>query len=141
MLMAFGAGMFLPVQTGVNMRLGGVLGGALPAALVSFLVGTLGLLGVIVAVRHPAPAWADMASAPWWAWFGGLMGAYFVASVIVIGPRLGAGTLAAVVVAGQVAASLVFDHYGLLGFPQIVLDTKRFVGAALLVAGVVLIRS
>lgn len=139
--MALLAGMFLPLQTGVNMRLSGVVGGTFPAAFVSFLVGTIGLAGALVATRQAAPHWSAVAAAPWWVWTGGFMGAYFVASVIVIGPRLGAGTMAALVVGGQVLASLVFDHYGFLGFPQIDLDAKRLLGAALLVAGVALIRA
>jgi transporter family-2 protein len=36
--------------------------------------------------------------------------------------------------------SLLFDHYGLFGIPQHPIDLTRLAGAALLVAGVVLIR-
>jgi bacterial/archaeal transporter family-2 protein len=33
-------------------------------------------------------------------------------------PRLGTATFVALLVAGQMLASLILDHYGLLGVPQ-----------------------
>lgn len=53
---AFGvlAGMLSAVQTAINGHLGQVLHSAVAAALVSFLVGTLGLVLVVLALR---PKW------------------------------------------------------------------------------------
>jgi bacterial/archaeal transporter family-2 protein len=47
--------------------------------------------------------------------------------------------LLALTVFGQLAASLVVDNYGWLGFPQQPFTITRLAGAALLLAGVVLI--
>ncbi len=44
-------------------------------------------------------------------------------------------------VVGQMLGSLAFDHFGLLGLPQQPANAMRLGGAALLVIGVVLIRS
>jgi transporter family-2 protein len=44
-------------------------------------------------------------------------------------------------VVGQMLGSLPFDHFGLLGLPQQPANAMRLGGAALLVIGVVLIRS
>ena len=49
-------------------------------------------------------------------------------------------TALALLVTGQMLASLVFDHFGLFGVPQHAADPWRLAGAALLVLGVVLIR-
>jgi transporter family-2 protein len=46
----------------------------------------------------------------------------------------------ALVVAGQLMASLALDNWGLLGYPVRPLSWERLLGTALLVAGVVLIR-
>ena len=46
----------------------------------------------------------------------------------------------ALTLAGQVAASMALDHFGLLGFPHIPFDLKRLIGSVLLLAGVYLIR-
>jgi transporter family-2 protein len=57
----------------------------------------------------------------------------------VLGPRLGATALMALTVFGQLLAALLIDHYGALGFPQNQATAQRILGAALLLAGVVLI--
>jgi transporter family-2 protein len=54
--------------------------------------------------------------------------------------RLGAASLLSLVVAGQMLASSVIDHFGLLGIARHPATPSRVVGALLLVAGVVLMR-
>jgi transporter family-2 protein len=68
-----------------------------------------------------------------------VLGALYVASTTVLGPRLGAAALLALTLAGQMAAALVVDHYGAIGFPEAPVTPARLVGAALLLAGVLLI--
>lgn len=136
---AFAVGALLSVQVGMNAALRGALGHAAYAALVNFAIGTLGLFAFALAVRTPAPAGAQIAHAPWWAWLGGLFGALYVASSAVLGPRLGAAMLTALVVAGQMLAALAVDHYGLVGFPEHPVNVARVVGAVLVIGGVVLL--
>ena len=47
--------------------------------------------------------------------------------------------LLALTVAGQMIASVIVDHYGLLGFQQQAVTPLRLAGIALLVAGVWLV--
>ncbi len=61
-------------------------------------------------------------------------------AAVVLAPKLGAGTLVAAVVAGQMFTSLLLDHYGLIGFPVHSLSLVRFLGAVLVIAGVILIQ-
>jgi transporter family-2 protein len=102
------------------------------------MVGTAGLFAYLLITRAEWPARAALAGAPARAWFGGLLGAFYVASSVIVGPRLGAAALLALTVFGQLVASLVVDNYGWLGFPQQPLTLTRLVGAVLLLAGVVL---
>jgi transporter family-2 protein len=46
----------------------------------------------------------------------------------------------ALIVLGQMLASLTFDHYGLFGLVEHRADLLRIAGALLLVVGVILIR-
>jgi len=69
-----------------------------------------------------------------------VIGAGVVLAALVAPPRLGAATTIALFIAGQLAASLAFDHFGALGVPVHPLDIKRALGVACLVAGVALIR-
>jgi bacterial/archaeal transporter family-2 protein len=140
LLLALAAGVLLPVQAGVNAQLRSVVGSPLTAALVSFLVGTAGLGTAAVILRAPTALRAAWAVSPWWLWIGGLIGALYVVVTIVLAPRLGAATLAAAVVAGQMIASLLLDQYGLLGFPTHPMNGLRVLGAALVIVGVILVQ-
>ena len=139
-LVALLVGFMLPLQAGINAQLRLVLGGPLLTALASFLVGTVALLGVCVVTRVALPAPAALTHAPWWHWTGGLLGAVYIALSVVLAPRLGATALIALVVTGQLIASLLLDHYGLVGYPRYPLDSQRLLGAVLLVAGVLLVQ-
>jgi bacterial/archaeal transporter family-2 protein len=140
LLLAVLAGAMLPVQTGVNVQLRGLLGEPLAAALMSFLVGTVGLVAVVALFGVPVPVSAAWSRGAWWHWSGGLLGAGYIAGTVVLAPRLGATTLIAALVAGQMMASLIVDHYGWVGFAEHPVSPLRLAGAALIVAGVVLVR-
>jgi transporter family-2 protein len=138
-LLAFVAGMALSIQVGVNSTLRHGLGNPAMATLVSFLVGMVGLTLYLVLTRASFPTRAAVASVPAWAWFGGLLGAFYVATTVVAGPRLGSAALLALVILGQLLAALVIDHYGWIGFPQHGITIVRVAGAVLLFGGVLLI--
>jgi transporter family-2 protein len=55
-------------------------------------------------------------------------------------PKLGAATFIALLVAGQMLASVTLDHFGWLGLAQREIDLPRVIGVLLLIGGVVLIR-
>lgn len=139
-LMAILAGVTAPVQAGVNAQLRTFLGSALAASFVSFLVGTVALAAVLLLKREAVPFGPAFAQAPWWTWCGGFLGAFFVTVTIVAAPRLGAATTMALFVTGQMVASLIMDHFALVGYPENPATPMRMVGVVLLIAGVVLIR-
>ena len=134
------AGAMIPFQAGVNALLSRLVGAPLPASLISFAVGTLGLLVLSLALFRDWPSPGKLADAPWWIWVGGLLGAFYVFGSIVTAPRLGAVTLVAAVLAGQALASVLIDHFGWVGFEEHPLNVGRLAGLALLAAGVALVR-
>jgi len=136
--MAGGAGM--ACQGAVNALLAKRLDHPLQSALVSFVVGTLALVAVAVVFRVGRPPTEPLASMPWYLWMGGLIGAVFVTAMVILTPRLGSSVTISCVIAGQVFASVLLDHFGLLGLPTIPIDGRRLLGVALLSAGVFLIR-
>jgi bacterial/archaeal transporter family-2 protein len=138
-VLGLGVGIGLVVQVGMNSTLRGALGSPLVAALISFLVGSLALAGFIAVTRTPLPLRSQLAVVPAWAWLGGILGAFYVASSVIVGPKLGAATLLALVVLGQLGTSLLVDHFGWLGFAQHPLTLMRLAGAVLLFGGVLLI--
>ncbi len=140
LLMGLLAGAVAPVQAGVNAQLRQFSGHAVWTALASFTIGTLSLLAYFLVARLPWPETASLGRAPWWAWLGGLLGAYYVLSAVVVAPRLGAAVLIALIIAGQLIVALGLDHFGLVGYPQHPVNLARVVGALFLLIGVVLIQ-
>jgi transporter family-2 protein len=133
------AGFGLTVQVAMNAQLRKFLQSANSAALVSFLVGALALAALVIGLRTPVPPRDTLASVPVWAWFGGLLGAFYVASSTVIAVELGATSLLALALLGQLSTALVIDHFGWLGMPVNPVTLTRIAGVALLAVGVWLI--
>lgn len=139
-LLAVAAGALLSVQAGINGRLRPFVGGPVPATLVSVAVSTSAMVVLMLATRTPAPTPERAGGAPWWVWTGGLLGVVFVLVSLGLVSRLGAAFLFALVVVGQMLASMVMDYYGLLGVVEHPVTPLRLLGVALLLGGVILIR-
>jgi transporter family-2 protein len=138
--LAIAAAALLPIQAGLNAQLRQHVPHPLTAALISFLVGSASLAVALVAARAPLSMGGALATTAWWHWLGGLIGAVNVFAAVVLAPRLGAATLMASIVAGQLTASIVLDHYGLVGFARQPVTVTRILGAGCVFAGVLLIR-
>jgi transporter family-2 protein len=134
------SGFVFPFQTGVNAQLRQWVGHPLLAALVSFSVGTLFLSLCPLVFGLGLPSWQSFRHIPWWAWTGGILGAFAVVSSIVLAPRMSAATLIATSVAGQMIASMLLDHFGLLGFRFQPFTMWRLIGAVMVIGGVWLIQ-
>lgn len=133
------AGLGLALQIGMNAMLRKVTGSAYTAALISFLVGTTALVIIMGLTRTAIPARDTFAAVPLWAWFGGLFGAFYVAISTIVAAQLGATSLLALALAGQLLMALVVDHFGWLGLPENPITLGRLFGVLLLAAGVWLI--
>ena len=131
-------GAFLPLQALINAQLGRSTAGPLFASFVSFLVGTVALAAALLAMRTSLPGLGTIGQVPGWAWLGGLIGAVYVFSATLLVPRLGAASLICLVVFGQVIASLLLDHHGVLSAVRPA-DGLRIVGALLVAVGAVLV--
>jgi len=138
LLVLFGGAM-IAVQAPTNAMLAKAGGSPVLAALISFGVGTVALLATWLASGN-RPGTSAFASLPWYAWMGGLYGAFFVAIAAYAAPRIGLASLITIGVAGQIAAALWLDHIGALGLPREPINIGRVIGALLVVAGVVMVR-
>ena len=139
-LAALGAGISVAVQQVLNGGLRTALQSPAWAGFVSYLGGLLTMIVVLVVLREQLPSWKLVAATPWWAWSGGILGGVFILLVILLLPPLGAATLLALVVAGQMSAAVIMDHFGAFGLAQHPVSMSRLAGVALVIAGVVLIK-
>jgi bacterial/archaeal transporter family-2 protein len=139
-LLALLAGTMMPTQAAINNKLAVVVDSPILAAFVSFFVGTVGLLVYVLISGVPLGNLASVKNAPAIAWIGGLLGAFFVTSTVVLVPRLGVAMTFSLIIAGQMIVTLVIDHFGLLGVPVKEVSLARIAGILLISGGVILIR-
>lgn len=131
------AGGLIALQAPINAGLGRATG-SLPAALLSFGVGTIALAGVVV-LSGKAGGLAAATDVSWYYLLGGLLGAIYVLNALIAVAAIGAGGVAAATIAGQLAASVAIDRLGLFGLDQVPLSPARLLGVGLLLAGTVLV--
>ena len=137
-VVVMGAG--LSLQPLINAQIARTAGHPVYGALISVAVSTVTMGAGVLVGRLDAPDGRALSAAPWWMWTGGVIGAFVVLAALTSAPRLGSATTVALFIAGQLAASLVIDQFGVLCVPVHPLDAKRALGVLCLVAGVFLIR-
>jgi transporter family-2 protein len=139
-VVALAIGMGFAVQTSINANLAKGIGSSLVAAVTSFGVGFVGL-GLLALATGQAQSATGFKDLPAWVWLsGGIMGAGIVFGSLYLVPRIGVAALAAFIIAGQLLAAALIDHFGLLGVPVHELHLWRIVGIVLLFAGALLVR-
>ncbi len=131
------AGGLIALQAPINAGLGKQTG-SIPAALVSFAIGTLALAAIVV-LSGKAGGLSSSLDVSWYYLVGGCLGAIYVTNALITVSVIGAGGVAAATIAGQLIASVAIDRLGLFGLDQIPLSPERVVGVALLLAGTVLV--
>lgn len=139
-ILAFLCGAIYPIQGSFNGRLLTHVGSPIITAIISFLAGLVGLIVLAFVNRVQFHQLLLVKNAPWYAWTGGLLGAFYVATVVIVLPRLGMVLTFSLIVAGQLVLSIIMDHFGLLGNTIRELSLGRLAGIILLVIGIVLIR-
>ena len=139
-LLAVGAGISFVFQQAVNANLRVEIDSPWWAGFVSYFGGTIVMLVLAVALHEPLPSMEMIRRSHGLSWTGGFFGAVYIAISILLLPRLGAATVVALIVAGQMFGSLFFDQFGLFGVPVQPFNVTRFVGAVLLVLGAILVR-
>lgn len=76
------------MQAGINGQLAKQVSSVLAASLISFAVGTLALLLLVLAQRE-VPGLGALKGLTWWHWSGGLLGVMFIATAAFAGPKIG----------------------------------------------------
>ena len=131
------AGGLIALQAPINAGLGRATG-SLPAALISFLVGTIALAAIVV-LSGKAGGLSSTFDVSWYYLLGGFLGAIYVFNALVAVSAIGAGGVAAATIFGQLTASVVIDRLGLFGLEETALTPERILGVVLLLAGTILI--
>jgi transporter family-2 protein len=130
-------GGLIALQPAINSGLGRATG-SLPAALISFLVGTAALATIVALSGQAGDVRFALDVRPIYL-LGGLLGAVYVTMALITVREIGAGGVAAATITGQLAASVVLDRLGVLGLEETPITASRVLGVGLLLAGTYLI--
>ena len=138
--LAFLCGVVFPIQAGLNGKMTKMVESPILAAFLSFLTGliTLGIYAIMARIPFKQLTYAQ--NAPWYVWLAGVLGAFYVSTVVILIPRLGVAFTFGLIVAGQMAISMILDHFGLFDLPVKPISIGKIIGAILLIIAVVLIR-
>jgi transporter family-2 protein len=140
-VLAFAAGACIAFQAPLNAAAATALGSPLAGATLSFCVGTLALLVVTtLTVRHQVEL-AALKTLPLYVLIGGgLLGALYVTASTALTPRIGVAAIMALVISGQLFASLLLDRFGLFGLVERDLTVGRVGGVFVILAGGLMMR-
>jgi bacterial/archaeal transporter family-2 protein len=133
-------GIVLTTQVATNALLGKELANEYIPAAVNMAIGLVATTILTWSLTSEWPTREILRAAPWYSWMaGGLMGTIYLTGTILLAPKLGAGELVGLVVAGQLIFSVLLDHFGWIGFVQHSASPARLAGCALMIGGVFLV--
>ncbi|MDR7037614.1 transporter family-2 protein [Methylobacterium sp. BE186] len=122
-----------------NAQLRGALVNPWLAATVSFLPVVFAFAFVFLIRPAPLPTREDVSGMRWWMPLAGLTGAVAVFAGLLFVDTVGAGAFNGLLITANLLTSVALDHFGWLGMRQVRAGPRRLGGAALMVAGIVLI--
>jgi transporter family-2 protein len=131
-------GGLIALQAPINSTLGRRVG-TLPAASVSFAIGTVVLVLLALVFGGGFGKLGEIRHLSWVYLVGGVLGAAYVTTVLVTVRTLGAGGVTAATIAGQLTAAVVVDQLGALGLEKQAVTAPRMAGVLLLAAGTFLV--
>jgi bacterial/archaeal transporter family-2 protein len=133
------SGAVLPLQAGLNTKMGKAIDSPVWASLISFFVGVLALFAYALISKNSFQL-SGIKSVSLTTWLAGVFGAFYVVSVVTAFPKLGPALTFSLVVAGQLIISLLLDHFNILVAQQHSINIYRVLGMLLIIGGVLLIR-
>jgi transporter family-2 protein len=128
------AGGLLAVQAGANNQLSKATGSPFVATTIQVVIAGA-LLLIVAAATGTMLAFGNLPGVPWWHAIGGIATAIYVASTIILFPRLGAVVTVGLFIAGQMLASLSLDTLGALGVPRQAAEAVTIIGSLAVFAG------
>ena len=134
------AGVANAIEPGQNATLAKATGQPMLAGMFCFALAVICLVVTMVMARRlDRPSAGQVASVPWWAWLGGVLGAGVVLVQLYVSEQIGAAPFLSCVITAGVVGSIALDHYGFVGFARRPASRWRIAGGALMVVGVALV--
>jgi bacterial/archaeal transporter family-2 protein len=140
LIIVFICGALLPLQAGLNTRLGKSIESPIYASMFSFIIGAI-TVAIYLQFTKETISWAGIKSASIYSWLGGgVTGAIFITATMLALPRIGMALTFGLVVAGQVIVAVALDHFNILVAQQHSINIWRVLGILLIMMGVFIVR-
>lgn len=142
-ILGVSSGMLMSLQAAINGYLGIILKSPVHSAFISFTIGAILLIILVMVLRIP---FSNIHNAikleenPWWIWIGGLLGAMYVLGNAWLIPRIGTGQVVIMALFGQLLFSALIEQFSLFGALQKHISYFKIIGLAIIFIGVLLIR-
>lgn len=131
-------GIMMTIQGIINTALAdrvGVYGSVFIGVVINFILITLIILFTPGALSlRNLPGWSK-----WYLYLGGVLGIFILTAIVIILPRLGATQGFIYIIGGQLVASVIFDHFGLLGMEKAPVNITKLIGIFFFILGAYLV--
>lgn len=128
----------IAAQSAFNSRLHRFTHSPYSASLISFIIGTLFLLGICLITRQPMHFSLGLVQHnPWWIWLGGFTSAFALTTNVLLFRHLGSVQTSVLPIMGQIIMSLIIDQFGLFNSQKSELTVIKIIGAVILIGGTI----
>ena len=134
LLIAALSGVLMAVQGSLNTALSKVIG-LMEMAFVVNVSGAAALLVTLFLFRMGKGDLGLISTAPWYSFFGGVIGVFIIYLVAASIPAVGMCNATTAIIVGQVLTAVLIDRCGAFGLQKYNIGWEQFVGLGLLAAG------
>ena len=137
------AGFLPPLQTAINGKLRVATGSLLGATFISFFVGTIILITLILITqrRLEIPMYDTQKNRiPIWVYMGGIFGIFILTGNIVLLPVLGSVLTTMIFLLGQMIMALTIDQFGMFNLQKRKIDSRRIATLVLMIIGIIFVK-
>ncbi|MFB6363464.1 DMT family transporter [Paenibacillus elgii] len=137
------AGFLPPLQTAINGKLRVATDSLLGAAFISFFVGAIILLILILITRRrlEIPLYDTQKNRiPVWVYMAGIFGIFIVTGNIVLLPELGSVLTTMIFLLGQMIMAVIIDQFGIFNLQKRKIDGRRIAALVLTIIGIIFVK-
>lgn len=134
LLLAALSGILMAMQGSINASLSKVVG-ILESTFIVHVTGTVLVAVLLYVLRLGKGNFTLYAQAPWYAFFGGVVGVGIIYLVVASIPKVGVANATTAIIVGQVLSALAIDHFGLFGLQRVPCNWCQLGGLLLLAVG------
>lgn len=134
LILAAISGALMALQGSLNASLGKIIG-LLETTFVVHIVGTVILAALLFVFQMGKGDLTVIGNAPWYSYFGGVVGVFIIYLVAASIPGVGVGNATTAIIVGQVLTAVAIDCTGLFGLSKMEFHWQQLAGLALLAAG------